>query len=81
MAGNTRSTNKGSTPSKGQLSNAAILDLVNNLSAKMDMMDNSFHLLRSEVSEMRAELNTFKEFEKSLNYTEKLLQDSQQDIK
>ena len=80
MAGNTRSTNKGSTPSKGQLSNAAILDLVNNLSAKMDMMDNSFHLLRSEVSEMRAELNTFKEFEKSLNYTEKLLQDSQQDI-
>ena len=82
MAGNTRSTNKGSTPSKAQLSNAAILDLVNNLSAKMDMMDNSFHLLRSEVSEMRAELNTFKEFEKSLNYnyTEKLLQDSQQDI-
>ena len=80
MAGNTRSTNKGSTPSKAQLSNAVILDLVNNLSAKMDMMDNSFHLLRSEVSEMRAELNTFKKFEKSLNYTEKLLQDSQQDI-
>jgi hypothetical protein len=76
---------KGSpSPSKAgkleMLQSDPMMDMFNNLNAKMDKMDVSFQFLCTEVSEMRVEIKAIKEVEKSLEFTQNLIQDNKKDL-
>ena len=85
MSANTRSR-KGSnnaikSPSKSDSQQTSkLLDMFQTLEAKMDKMDASFQLLRTEVAEMRGEINSMKEIKKALEFTQETVKDSQRKI-
>ena len=70
-----------SSPSKPEMQQCdAFTDMIHNLDAKMDKMDVAFQLLRTEVSEMRAEISTYKDIKTSLDFTDMSVQEIKKDM-
>jgi ribA/ribD-fused uncharacterized protein len=67
------------SPSKVE-SDVTMKEMFKTLSAKIDKMDTSFQLLCNEVSEIRVEINGFKEIEKSLEFTQGIVDETKKDI-